>query len=165
MLFRSTLNNNVFLPTLTQGFLYTGSNGLTQTIASSSIKLSWFNNDSGFLTSYDAWTHPYTLGYSATTSSLDIGTSTGNLSTLTLSSSTAPQLSLSSGGGQPLFTLRNSYGTFYLSTSSVAGTSTTTQAALTVSGTGFGTTTLLGLNITGQATSTSNVGYNITAGC
>jgi lysophospholipase L1-like esterase len=36
---------------------------------------------------------------------------------------------------------------------------------LWVSGTGFGTTTLSGLNISGSATSTSNVGYNITTGC
>jgi hypothetical protein len=36
---------------------------------------------------------------------------------------------------------------------------------LEISGTGFGTTTIRGLNIVGQATSTSNVGYNITSGC
>ena len=34
-----------------------------------------------------------------------------------------------------------------------------------VSGTGFATTTVSGLNISGQATSTSNVGFNITTGC
>jgi len=39
------------------------------------------------------------------------------------------------------------------------------SSALTVSETGFGTTTLSGLNINGSATSTSNVGINITAGC
>jgi hypothetical protein len=37
--------------------------------------------------------------------------------------------------------------------------------ALSVSATGFGTTTLTGLNITGSATSTSDVGINITTGC
>ena len=36
---------------------------------------------------------------------------------------------------------------------------------LSISATGFGTTTLTGLNISGSATSTSNVGFNITAGC
>ncbi|MFZ2522630.1 MAG: hypothetical protein WAX44_03075, partial [Minisyncoccia bacterium] len=41
----------------------------------------------------------------------------------------------------------------------------TTTSALTISGSGFGTTTLRGLSIIGQATSTSNVGYNITTGC
>ncbi len=40
-----------------------------------------------------------------------------------------------------------------------------TTDKLTVSGTGFGTTTLAGLTISGSATSTSNVGYNITTGC
>ncbi len=36
---------------------------------------------------------------------------------------------------------------------------------LTVSGTGFGTTTVSGLNVSGSATSTANVGFNITSGC
>ncbi|MEK7530620.1 MAG: helix-turn-helix domain-containing protein, partial [Patescibacteria group bacterium] len=36
---------------------------------------------------------------------------------------------------------------------------------LTVAGDGFGTTTLTGLNVSGSATSTSNVGFNITTGC
>lgn len=39
------------------------------------------------------------------------------------------------------------------------------NSRLSISGTGFGTTTLTGLNIAGSATSTSNVGYNITTGC
>ena len=47
----STFSSNLFLPSLSQGFLFTGSNGLVNTIASSSIKLSWFNNDAGFVTS------------------------------------------------------------------------------------------------------------------
>jgi len=46
----------------------------------------------------------------------------------------------------------------------VASSSNATKF-LTVAGDGFGTTTLSGLNISGSATSTSNVGYNITAGC
>jgi hypothetical protein len=46
----------------------------------------------------------------------------------------------------------------------VASSSTATKF-LSVAGTGFGTTTLSGLNISASATSTSNVGYNITSGC
>ncbi len=39
------------------------------------------------------------------------------------------------------------------------------SSALSVSATGFGTTTVSGLTISGSATSTSNVGFNITTGC
>lgn len=39
------------------------------------------------------------------------------------------------------------------------------SSALSVSGIGFGTTTVTGLTVSGSATSTSNVGWNITAGC
>lgn len=46
----------------------------------------------------------------------------------------------------------------------VASSSNATKY-LSVSGTGFGTTTLSGLNISGSATSTSNVGFNIINGC
>lgn len=42
---------------------------------------------------------------------------------------------------------------------------TASSSALSVSATGFSTTTLTGLTITGSATSTSNVGFNITTGC
>ncbi len=45
----------------------------------------------------------------------------------------------------------------------VIGSSTATQ--LSVSALGFGTTTLSGLNISGQATTTSNVGINLSGGC
>lgn len=41
----------------------------------------------------------------------------------------------------------------------------TTAPYMTISNSGFGTTTLSGLTISGSATSTSNVGYNITTGC
>lgn len=47
----STISSALRLSSLSQGFLYTGSTGLVQPIASSSIKLSWFNNDAGFITS------------------------------------------------------------------------------------------------------------------
>lgn len=45
----------------------------------------------------------------------------------------------------------------------VIGSSTATN--LTVASTGFGTTTVSGLTVSGSATSTSNVGWNITTGC
>jgi hypothetical protein len=80
-------------------------------------------------------------------------------------SSTAPQLSLSAGAGLAQWAFRNAGGDLFLSTTTVAGTATTSTAALSIAGGGFGTTTLRGLNISGQATSTSNVGFNITTGC
>lgn len=46
----------------------------------------------------------------------------------------------------------------------LASTSSATKY-LTTSGTGFGTTTLSGLTVNGSATSTANVGFNITTGC
>lgn len=49
--------------------------------------------------------------------------------------------------------------------SSTSSTGSTFSTFLSVSSTGFGTTTLSGLNISGSATSTSNVGFNITTGC
>lgn len=39
------------LPTVGQGFLYGGTGGNVNAIASSSVRLSWFNNDAGFITS------------------------------------------------------------------------------------------------------------------
>ena len=39
------------------------------------------------------------------------------------------------------------------------------SSALSISATGFGTTTVSGLNISGSATTTSNVGINLTTGC
>ena len=46
----------------------------------------------------------------------------------------------------------------------VASSSNATKF-LTVAGTGFGTTTVSGLTVSGSATSTSNVGWDITTGC
>ncbi len=93
-----------------------------------------------------------------------IGTTTPRFS-LTIATSTAPQLSLSAGAGFGQWTFRNAGGSLYISTTTVAGTATTSIAALEIAGGGFGTTTVRGLNISGQATSTSNVGFNITGGC
>src|SRR3990167_4209724 len=44
----STIASALRLSSIGQGFLYTGSGGLVQSIASSSVQLSWFNNDVGF---------------------------------------------------------------------------------------------------------------------
>src|SRR6185295_15238889 len=93
-----------------------------------------------------------------------IGTTTPYYS-LTVSSTTGSQLALSAGGGLAQWAFRNAGGNFYLGTTTVAGTATTSISALEISGSGFGTTTLRGLNISGQATSTSNVGFNTTGGC
>ncbi|MEK7530430.1 MAG: immunoglobulin-like domain-containing protein [Patescibacteria group bacterium] len=94
-----------------------------------------------------------------------IGTTTPRF-TLTLASSTRAQLVLSDGSlTQNQWAFRAINGTFYLATSSASTFATTSIAALSIAGDGFGTTTLRGLDIIGQATSTSNVGFNITGGC
>lgn len=94
----STISSSLRLSSLSQGFLFTGSGGLVQPIASSSINLSWFNNDAGFLTSY---TSPYEI---ATTSGLSASqlsyftqasgrTTLGGVSTTTLTASSPLSLS------------------------------------------------------------------------
>ncbi len=98
------------------------------------------------------------------TGNVGIGTTTPSY-LLNPFSSTAPQLALSAGGGLAQWAVRNAGGNFYLSTTTVAGTATTSTSALEISGSGFGTTTVRGLNISAQATTTSNVGFNITNGC
>lgn len=82
----------------------------------------------------------------------------------TISSSTNPQLSLSAGLGVPQITLRNAGGNFYLSTTTVAGNATTSTAMFAVNGSS-GTTTVRGLDIQANATTTSNIGYSISSGC
>jgi hypothetical protein len=70
------------------------------------------------ISSYDAWTHPNTLGYSATTSVMGIGTTTPQWN-LTIASSTRPQLTLADGSSTAApFNFRSINGNFYLSTSS-----------------------------------------------
>jgi hypothetical protein len=98
------------------------------------------------------------------TGNIGIGTTTPGYN-LTISSSTIPQLSLSAGAGLAQTVFRNTGTSFYISTTTVAGTATTSTPALEIALGGFGTTTLRGLNISGFATSTSNVGFNITGGC
>lgn len=97
---------------------------------------------------------------------IGIGTTTPFVQyTETIASSTQPQLSLSAGSNFPQLVLRNDGTNFYLSTTTVAGNATTSISALEIALGGFGTTTIRGLNINGQATSTSNVGMNISTGC
>jgi hypothetical protein len=102
--------------------------------------------------------------YVAGTGNVGIGTTTPTW-LLNPASATAPQLALSAGAGVAQWAFRNAGGNLYFSTTTVAGTATTSISAFEISGSGFGTTTLRGLNIAGQATSTSNVGFNITSGC
>lgn len=99
-----------------------------------------------------------------TSGNIGIGTTTPTY-LLNPYSATAPQLSLSAGAGLAQWGFRNAGGNFYLSTTTVAGTATSSISALEIAGGGFGTTTLRGLNINGQATTTSNVGFRLTAGC
>lgn len=75
--------------------------------------------------SYDAWTHPL-LGLSATTSQMLFGTSTAGNFGVTISTSTAPQLSLSAGTGIPQWTFRNAGGNLYIGPTNTTGTATTT---------------------------------------
>ncbi len=106
----------------------------------------------------------YASEYNLMSGNVGIGTSSPS-HVLTVASDSAPQLTLSEGRGIAQWAFRNAGGNFYLSTTTVAGTATTSIGALEIAGGGFGTTTLRGLNISGQATSTSNVGFNITSGC
>lgn len=82
---------------------------------------------------------------SATTTSLAVGTTTGSNYQFISASSTAPQISLSAGGGILQWTFRNAGGNFYVATTTIVGTATTTIPALTVVGStgnlGIGTTT------------------------
>src|SRR3989344_421586 len=51
------------------------------------------------------------------------------------------------------------------SVTSLAPWATSTPSQISIASGGFGTTTLRGLNISGLATSTANVGFSITTGC
>lgn len=84
----------------------------------------------------DPFNHPG-ANQSASTSQFAFGTSTISGYTLTLASSTAPQLALSAGAGIAQWTFRNAGGNFYLSTTTVAGTATTTKVALSITAAGL----------------------------
>lgn len=73
----STFSGALHLPLITTSFLGTDNAGNVYGFATSSIKTSQLTNDSGFLSTYDAFTHP-AAGQSATTSQIN---SAGFLST------------------------------------------------------------------------------------
>lgn len=82
----TTLLGNFRLPSLTQGFLYTGSGGLVSTMSSSTIRTSWLTNDSNFIT-LSSLSGSYPISYNS-------GTGAISYSGLATSSSwTAGQLS------------------------------------------------------------------------
>lgn len=71
------------------------------------------------------------------TGNIAIGTTTTSfLPYLTIASSTAPQLALSAGAGIAQWTLRNAGGNLYISTTTVAGTSTTSIPAFQINSNG-----------------------------
>ncbi len=84
-----------------------------------------------------------TGGFTVGTSQFVVQENSGNVGVgtttpqylLNSSSATAPQLALSAGAGVAQWTFRNAGGNLYLSTTTVAGTSTTTVAALNINGT------------------------------
>lgn len=96
------------------------------------------------MTSYDAFTHllfgaQQSGSFAATTSMMAIGTSSAasSVSALTVASSTASQLALSDGAsGDVSWTMRNAGTTFYLGTTTVAGTATTSKAFLSITNAG-----------------------------
>lgn len=95
----------------------------------------------------DPFSHPFPWT-SASTSSFMFGTttiSTNVSSTLTLSSSTAPQLSLFGGGGWNGWAFRNTSGNFSLSSTTIDGLGTSTTQAFTIASSslkiGVGSTT------------------------
>lgn len=92
-------------------------------------------------------------------------TTDGCIANQTIASSTASQLMLSSGAGFAQWGLRNAGGNLYFATTTVAGTATSTPAALELrnSGTGLGIATstfsssILGLGTTGSTNGTSTI--------
>lgn len=96
------------------------------------------------LTSYDPFTHSTQYPFnSATTSIISIGTTTPYYS-LTVASTTGAQIALSDGtAGIAQWTFRNAGGNFYISTTTVAGTATTSVSLLSIDGT-TGTSTFSG---------------------
>lgn len=131
----STFGNigTLTLSTTTAGCLNTGSTGIV-----------YASTCASGLSSYDAWTPHWAAGFSATTSSIAVGTTTSYIASLTVASSTKPQLALSAGAGLAQWAFRNAGGNLYFSTTTVAGTATTSTSALTILGSngniGIGTT-------------------------
>ncbi len=123
------------------------------------------NAASGNSSKWATSTSPVDAIYPAGAGYVGIGTSTPRW-TLNVGSSTTPQISLTDNTltSNP-WTFRSVGNYLYVATASPTTYATNTQAVLSVSGLGNGTTTLTGLNVSGFATSTANVGFNITGGC
>ena len=95
-----------------------------------SANWSTFNSKLG---SYDAWTHPQ-AGTSATTSRILVSTTTGSIAELIVASSSGSQLALSDQAGVMQWTMRNAGGKLFFSTTTVAGTATSSPAAVEING-------------------------------
>ncbi len=139
----STFSSALRLTSLSQGVTYVGSTGLVGTTATGTITCSGTGvsctttglsvlggnltiTGSG-LTSYDAWTPHWSLGYSATTSAIGIGTTTPRWQ-LQVSSSTAPQLTLTSSLNEAGWAQRSIGGNLYFATTSPTTFATSTNA-------------------------------------
>lgn len=122
----STASSTLFSPT-TAGFVWAYENGAWGAFATSTVAGDGIG---------DPFTHPLS-GLSATTSQMLIGTSTASNYQLTLATSSAPQLALSAGAGVAQWFLRaEPGGGLSIGTTTVAGNATTTQDALSISGSG-----------------------------
>src|SRR6185295_6937754 len=137
-------SSSFYLPALTQGFVYTGSSGKVNTIASSSVQLSWFTNDAGFITT--TGTYPAnsiivsngsgalsatgtqltvgnliatTTANSYFTGALGVGTTTFATAgaRLTIASTTQSQLALVGNSTDNIWKVRSIGNNFYISTS------------------------------------------------
>lgn len=83
--------------------------------------------------------------YDLTNFRAGLGTTTMGLGTLTVASTTGPQLTLSSGAGNAQWTMRNAGGNLYIATTTLAGTATSSPTGISILGSsgfvGIGTTT------------------------
>lgn len=79
--------------------------------------------------------------------SIAIGTTTSYYYTVTIASSTQAQLSLSAGAGLAQWAFRNAGGNFYLATTTVAGTATSSVSAFSINANGFPTIPSLGTGL------------------
>ena len=156
----STFNSSLRLPSLSAGGLALDSTGLVYSGATTTFSggLSYSNGAASLnLANANIWTGLQSFFGSASTTGLSanyasfgetatttftqngyvgIGT-TSPYYNLTIASSTSAQLALSAGGGVAQWTFRNAGGNFYLATTTVAGTATSTIAALSINTNGL----------------------------